>query len=165
MKLQSKFFTAYKLKTLFILICITVSFAGFTNCKAQAIVGKWKEVFLTSYITPELVKSSHGHLQAIQDIPLTGEIIQEFYANKTFKVTITATATGTKKIETGTWSLSGDQLTTTLDANQPDPKDNPKKKGDASGNLIIQISGNSLIMTWVKPNPRVNKMEYTYKKM
>jgi hypothetical protein len=42
-------FTAFTLKTLLVIICITVGFAGFTKCEAQSIVGKWHRTGTTSF--------------------------------------------------------------------------------------------------------------------
>ena len=167
MKRQSKFFTAFNLKTLFILICINVGFAGFSSCQAQAIVGKWRGVsakyFCRTAAGAKMVKQDeesqskemgkHGYEFKSDH----GVILMHFSSLNSTEVTT---------MENCTWSLSGDQLTTILDAHQSDPKYNPKK-GDAPGIVTIQISGNTLLMTMVMPksNPTVNRIEYAYKKM
>jgi hypothetical protein len=163
MKRQSKFFTNPNSKILFMLICITIGFAGFTKCDAQSIVGKWKGVSVKYFNTPALAKQTGKEMQESPSKEV-GNYGYEFKSDHTFTNIHFTVTNSSEVIMKGTWSLSGDQLTTTLDAHQPDPKYNPKK-GDAPVNQIIQISGNSLIITWVKPNPRVNKIEYAYKKM
>ncbi len=164
MKLQSIFFTAFKLKTLFILICITVGFANITKCDAQAILGKWILESSKTFFTPAGVKEA-GSPFIITPQASLGNAIFEFKADHTCISTVSIN-NNPKLILTSKWSVSGDQLTTTLDAHQPDPKYNPEK-GEASGNTTIQISGNTLIVIQVMPksSPTVNKIESTYKKM
>ena len=164
MKRQLSNFRTFNFRTLFIFICITVGFASFTKCDAQAIVGKWTLESSKTFFTPAGVKEV-GKPFIITPQASLGNAIFEFKANHTCINTVSIN-NNPKLILTSTWSVSGDQLTTTLDPHQPDPKYNPKK-GDASSNSIIQISGNTLIVTLVMPksSPTVNKIESTYKKM
>ena len=162
MKRKSLSITGFTLKAVLILLW-TVAFTSFTKCDAQPIVGKWKGVSVKYFNTPAVARQTGKEMQESPSKEI-GNYGYEFKSDHTFTNIHFTAANGNEVITKGTWSLSGDQLTTTLDAHQADPKYNPKK-GDAPGNVIIQISGNSLIMTWVKPNPAINKIEYAYKKM
>ena len=168
MKRQLPNIMAFNLKALFIIISISVGFASFTKCDAQAIVGKWKGVSVKYFNTPEVTRQTGKEIQESPSKEM-GNSGYEFKSDHTFTNITPMHISGTNSTEVttfkGTWSLSGDQLTTTLDAHQANPKYN-LKKGNASGNLKIQISGNTLIMTKVPPsNPSINKIEYAYKKM
>ena len=153
--------TPLNFTALFIFLC-TIGFAGFTKCEAQAIVGKWKGVsakFVYSAGAKQMGKEMEEQLNEIRNHHY------EFKSDHSFILTSAAHNSTETMVLKGTWRLSGDQLTTTLDAHQPDPEYNPEK-GEASDTMIIQISGNTLIMTEIqKNNSTVNKIEYTYKKV
>ena len=154
MKIMTLNFTAFNLKALLIFFCITVGFASFTKCDAQAFIGKWKQVSAKTYCTPEAVKRSHCHLQAIQDMPLPEDVIDEFYANKTTRETITGN--GTKKVESGTWNLTGDHLKIT------------RKEGQELTYTIVSVIGSTLVLAVEMPktpNMSVIKREFTFTKM
>ena len=166
MNRQSIIFTTFNLKTLFILICITVGFARFTNCQAQAIVGKWKGFSLKYFYSSAGAKQMSKEMEEAQSKEMKNSGY-EFKSDHSFIFFPLSALNSTKGTTMkGTWSLSGDQLTTTLDAHQPDPELNPEK-GEASDTATIQISGSTLIVTQVMPksNTMFNKIEYTYKKM
>ena len=168
MRRQLSNFMALNLKALFILISVSVGFTGFTKCQAQAIVGKWKGVSLKYFYSPAGAKQEFKQMEEAQSKEM-GNSGYEFKSDHTYiffplsALNITKSKGITMK---GTWSLSGDQLTKTWDAHQPDPELNPEE-GEATVNATIQIRGNTLIVTEVMPksNPMVNKIEYTFKKM
>ena len=156
MKSTQLYFTA-----LIIFLC-TISFASLTECQAQAIVGKWKGVSV-KFIYIAGAKHMNKEMEELQSKGV-GNQHYEFQSDHRFILTSAALNSTETMVLKGTWRLSGDQLTTTLDAHQPDPEYNPEKE-DAYENMIIQINGNTLIMTEMqKSNSTVNKIEYTYKK-
>jgi hypothetical protein len=67
---------------------------------------------------------------------------------------------------TGTWTLTGDQLNTKLDLQQPDPINNPTK--DVVTTIYtITMNGNNLVLSLPmnNRNPIIERMEKTYIKM
>jgi hypothetical protein len=48
--------TAFTLKALLVITCITVGPAGFVKCDAQSIVGKWNGVSVKNYFSAEYAK-------------------------------------------------------------------------------------------------------------
>jgi hypothetical protein len=125
---------------------------SFTHCDAQSIVGKWSQVSGKMYCTPEAVQKSHGHLQAVMDMPKV-EAVDEFKENKTLIETITNGSSKTSS--TGSWSISGKTVTITIENHPP-----------MSG--IISDTGNTLIYTIEMPKTehmQIIKREWTYAKI
>jgi hypothetical protein len=140
------------MKKAFILIICLNGFAGIICCKAQSIVGKWKQISGKMYCTPDAVKNSRGHLQPIMDMPKV-EAVDEFKADKTLIETITSGATKTSSV--GTWSISGKSVTISISGRPP-----------MSG--IISDTDNTLIYTIEMPKTehmQVIKREWTYSRI
>ena len=98
-------FTAFTKKTLLIICSITLGCGLFTKCEAQSIEGKWK---VTS------VKLFLNSGEAFEHpVPPDGMYQFEFKPDKTYVVT-----DGPGSVSTGTWSVSGNQLTMIAPAEQ-----------------------------------------------
>jgi hypothetical protein len=146
----------------FMLIIFTLAgMASSYTCGAQAIAGKWKEISGKNYCTSKGVKSTGK-----QFLPLApqGQIL-EIKSDNTFTTNeLMMWIPSTLNLK-GTWSLSGDQLTTKLDAHQPDPMNDPTKEA-ATTIYTITFSGNNMILLLpMKGNPIIEKMEKTYARM
>jgi hypothetical protein len=156
MKIKSMF-TAFTLKALLVITCITVGFAGFTKCDAQSIVGKWNGVSVKNYFSDDYAKVI-GKPMEEKTAKEAGNSAVEFKSNHTFIMTFSAlndTAVTTMK---GTWNLTGDQLKSTLE-----PKYNPQKMTTTA---TVSINGNTMITTAVMPPPaRISKSISTSTKM
>src|SRR5664279_1606607 len=126
-------------KLLFIL-CFFVS-AGFTRCEGQAIVGKWKMVSTTTYFTPEAAAKQGGKMIVVNPVPASASIISEFKSDHTYLTTTSSATSPAPSTLGGTWSISGDKLTVTVD-----PKYHPGK-GVESSTTVISITGNVLMIT------------------
>jgi hypothetical protein len=136
MKIKSMF-TAFTLKALLIISCITVCFSGFTKCDAQSIVGKSKVVSVKMFL----------NAGGATERPLRAQYIYEFEfkPDQTYVVTL-----GPESKTTGTWSVSGNQLTMIAPAEQ-----RAGMKGRIS---TFSITGNKMIRTEVA-EPPYNKMQ------
>ena len=141
MKTKSSKFTAFSLKTLLIITCITTGFTGFTKCNAQSIAGKWKEVSGKDYCTPKGVKAT-GKQFLLQAPQMGGQVI-EIRSDHTFTSSELMTWVPCAVNLTGTWTLAGDQLNTKLDLHQPNPINNPAKSMESlvtpSGAVQAQV--------------------------
>ena len=140
-------FTAFTLKALLIISCITVGFTSFTKCDAQSIVGKWK---VTSV---KLFLNAGGPVE--HPIPPDHIYQFEFKADKTYIVT-----DGPGSTSTGTWSVSGNQLIMIGTAE--------KKAGMEGRTYTFSINGNTMTRTMMtKPpyNTMVYKQEDTSTRM
>lgn len=126
-------------KMLFIVACFTS--AGFNRCEGQALVGKWKMVSTTTYFTANGAAKQGGKTSVVNPVPASASIISEFKTDHTYLTTTSSAISPTPSTLGGTWSLSGDQLTVTVDA-----KYHPRK-GVESSTTIISISGNTLMIT------------------
>jgi Lipocalin-like domain len=163
MKIKSMFM-AFTLKALLFITCSMVGFAGFTKCNAQSIVGKWNEVSTKGICNAKGVKITGKEFIITQD-PKEGGSFIELRSDHTYTKSEITAAAPKAVILNGTWTLSGDQLTATLDSNQPNPINNPKK--DAVSVSTITINGNSLVISHLMPagSPIIEKMETTYKRI
>ncbi len=145
MKIKSMF-TAFTLKALLIITCITIAFTSFTKCDAQSIVGKWKVKSIKMFFNAE------GRGPVEHAIP-PDEIYQfEFKPDKTYIVT-----DGPGSTTTGTWSVSGNQLTMKA----------PEEEGKGRTSTF-SITGNKMIrMEIAQPpyNKVQSKTEFTSTKM
>jgi hypothetical protein len=133
MKIRSVF-TAFTLKAL---IVIMVGFASFTKCDAQSIEGKWKVVSVKLFLN---TGSPVEHT-----IPPTDKYEFELKPDHTYVVT-----DGPGSTSTGTWSVSGNQLTMISPAEQ--------KKGMKGRVSNFTITGNKMIRT-VIAEPPYNKTQ------
>lgn len=141
MKLKLNF-TAFTVKVIFIITCITVGFSGITRCNAQSIVGKWKGISVKNYFSPEGAKMM-GKSMEEKTSKEAGNSNIEYKADHTFIMTFSAPNSSEVTTMKGTWSLTGDQLKLTLE-----PKYNPQKITTTSS---ILINGNTMITTAIMP--------------
>ena len=131
MKIKSVF-TTFTLKALLIISCVTVGFSGFTKCNAQSVVGKWKVVSVKMFL---IAGGATEHQLQAQDI-----YEFEFKPDHTYVVN-----QGPGSADTGTWSVSGNQLTMIAPAEQ-----RAGLKGRVS---TFSITGNKMIRTEVAVPP------------
>src|SRR5450432_549569 len=142
-------FTAFSLKALVAISCITVGSAGFTKCGAQSIVGKWNGVSVKNYFSAEYAKVT-GKPMEEKTVKEAGNSAIEYKSDHTFIMTFSALNDPEVTTMKGTWSLTGDQLQSTLE-----PKYNPRKMAT---NATISITGNTMVTTAVMPAPsRITK--------
>ena len=137
MKSNSAIVKTFTLRALLIITCITIGFASFTKCNAQSITGKWKVVSVKLFLK---AGSPVEH-----PIPPTDVYEFEFKPDHTYVVT-----DGPGSTSTGTWSVSGNQLTMIAPAEQ--------KKGMKGRISNFSITGNKMIRT-VIAEPPYNKMQ------
>ncbi len=125
---------------------IVFVFFSFTNCEAQSVVGKWKQVSGKNYLTPEAVKNSHGHLQAVMEMRKV-DAIDDFHSDNTLIETITSE--GTKTTTACTWTQSGNKVKISI-------------KGQEVLSGIVSGNGTTLVLSVETP---VSKREWTYSKI
>jgi|ERR1035437_840262 hypothetical protein len=123
---------AFILKALLIISGITFGFASFNKCDAQSIADKWKVVSVKLFLN---AGSSVEH-----PIPPTNIYEFEFKPDHTYVVT-----DGPGSTSTGTWSVSGNQLTMIALAEQ--------KKGMKGRISTFLITGNKMIRTVIAESP------------
>ena len=140
MKTKTSNFTWFTLKAFFISTMIIFAFANFTICDAQAIVGKWNEVSNKQFYTPEGVKQIGKSV--IEGTTSTPKFQFEFKADHTY-----TEFSLHKKWETvtGTWSVSGNQLTMVAAAQ--------KRAGKGSRIYTFSITGNTMTRTMIVQPP------------
>jgi hypothetical protein len=141
MKIKS-IFTAFTLKAIVIIAFITVGFSSFTKCDAQSIVGKWNGVSVKNYFSAEYAKVA-GKSMEEKTVKEAGNSAVEYKSDHSFIMTFSAPNDPEITTMKGTWSLTGDQLKTTLE-----PKYNPQKMTTTA---TVSISGNTMITTAVMP--------------
>src|SRR5580765_2327454 len=111
MKIKSAFISSTVKAS--IITCITFALSSFTLCAAQLpIIGKWHEVSAKQFFTPEGAKQT-GKLVIEIQTSATDKVEWEFKSDHTYAMT-----SGHLKFKTvtGTWSVTGDQLTISGDA-------------------------------------------------
>jgi len=81
-----------------------------SKCDAQFIVGKWKGVSTTIYLTTEGAARTGKKMQVNLWAEM-GTIIMELRSEHTFTIMISSINDPTVKTSEGTWALAGDQLT------------------------------------------------------
>ena len=140
MKIKSMF-TAFTLKAILV---IMVGFAGFAKCDAQSIVGKWNGVSVKNYFSAEYAKVA-GKSMEEKTMKEAGNSAIEYKPDHTFIMTFSAPNDPEVTTMKGTWSLTGDQLKTTLE-----PKYNPQQMTTTA---TVSINGNTMITTAVIPAP------------
>lgn len=156
MKIKSMF-TAFSLKALIAIACITVGFAGFTTCDAQSIVGKWNGVSVKNYFSDDYAKVM-GKPMEEKTVKEAGNSAIEYKSDHTFIMTFSALNDPQVTTMKGTWTLTGDQLKSTLE-----PKYNPRKMTTTA---TVLINGNTMVTTAVMPPPtRISKTISTSTKM
>jgi len=134
-------FTAFTLKAILILI---VGFSSFTTCGAQSIVGKWKGVSVKNFYGAEYAKQIGKPME--EKFPKdAGNSDIEYKSDHTFIMNFSAVNTTEVTTIKGTWSLTGDQLKSTLE-----PKYNPLKKTTTA---TVLINGNTMVTTAVIAEP------------
>ena len=143
MKTKSMF-SVFSLKALIAIVCITVGFAGVTKCNAQSIVGKWNGVSVKNYFSAEYAKVA-GKSMEEKTVKEAGNSSIEYKSDHTFIMTFSAPNDPEVTTIKGTWSLTGDQLKTTLEL-----KYNPQKMTTTA---TVSITGNTMITTAVMPAP------------
>ena len=143
MKIKS-IFSAFSIKVFLLIICITTGFAAFTKCDAQSIVGKWNGVSVKNYFSAEYAKVA-GKSMEEKTVKEAGNSAIEYKSDHTFIITFSALNDPEVTTMKGTWSLTGDQLKTTLE-----PKYNPQKMTTTA---TVSINGNTMITTAVMPAP------------
>lgn len=167
MKIRS-IFSAFPLKAILCIICITIGLAAFTKCNAQYVVGKWNRVSGKQFFTAEAAKTLG---KSFIEVPMAsaGSSVIEFKADHTYIKTLSGKYQPKPITLTGTWSVSGNQFEMKMDANQPDRKNNPIKDVALTINKI-SISGDTIIVSIPLSgnNPmtsKISKIEESYKKM
>src|SRR5450432_3997652 len=142
-------FTAFSLKALVAIACITIGCAGFTKCHAQSIVGKWNGVSVKNYFSNDYAKVM-GKPMEEKTAKEAGNSAIEYKSDHTFIMTFSALNDPAVTTMKGTWNLTGDQLKSTLE-----PKYNPQKMTTIA---TVSINGNTMITTAVMPAPsRISK--------
>lgn len=150
-------FTAFMLKALLIITCIIFGFSSFIVVNAQSsIVGKWKEVSVKQFFTTEGTKQI-GKSVMEKQMSAPDKLELEFKSDHTYIQLDGHTKYSTT---TGTWSVSGNQLTMIAPAEQ--------RAGIKGRVSTFSITGNTMIKTMIiQPpyNAMVSKQEDTMIRM
>ena len=147
MKIKS-IFSAF-LKAFSLIVCITIGFGASTKCNAQSIVGKWNGVSVKNYFSAEYAKVV-GKSMEEKTVKEAGNSAIEYKSDHTFIMSFSALNNPEVTTMKGTWSLTGDQLKSTLE-----PKYNPQKMTTTA---TVSINGNTMVTTAVMPAPsRISK--------
>jgi len=156
MKIKSMF-TAFTLKALIVITFITVGFASFSKCVAQSIVGKWNGVSVKNYFSVEYAKVT-GKSMEEKTVKEAGNSAIEYKSDHTFIIAFSALNDPEVTTMKGTWTLTGDQLKSTLE-----PTYNPRK---LTTTATVSITGNTMVTTAVMPPPsRISKTISTSTRM
>jgi hypothetical protein len=156
MKIKS-LFTALTVRVFIVVSFLTVGFAGLGKCAAQSIVGKWKGVSVKNYFSAEYAKVA-GKPMEEKTTKEAGNSAIDFKSDHTFVMTFSAPNDPEVTTMAGTWTLTGDQLKSTLEATY-----NPRK---VETTATISITGNTLTMTATIPPPsRISKTISTSTRM
>ena len=148
MKIKS-IFSAFLLKAFSLIVCITIGFGASTKCNAQSIVGKWNGVSVKNYFSAEYAKVV-GKSMEEKTVKEAGNSAIEYKSDHTFIMSFSALNNPEVTTMKGTWSLTGDQLKSTLE-----PKYNPQKMTTTA---TVSINGNTMVTTAVMPAPsRISK--------
>jgi hypothetical protein len=156
MKIRSMF-SAFSLKAFAVIVCIAIGFVASTNCSAQSIVGKWNGVSVKNYFSAEYAKVA-GKPMEEKTVKEAGNSAIEYKSDHTFIMTFSAPNDPEVTTMKGTWSLTGDQLKSTLESQY-----NPQKKTTTA---TVSINGNTMVTTAVIPPPsRISKTISTSTRM
>jgi hypothetical protein len=151
--------TRFALLTAIILLVLM----SINSCDAQSVVGKWKEISGKNYFNAKVAKEQGTTF--IPAAPQMGGQVLEIRADHSFTSSELMNWIPSQMELKGTWTLSGDQLNTTLNASQPDPNTNPTKEAMIN-NYKLSWNGNNMILSLtLKPNPMMERMEKTYVRM
>jgi hypothetical protein len=107
-------------------------------------VGKWNGVSVKNYFSDEYAKKV-GKPMEEKTVKEAGNSAIEYKSDHTFIMTFSALNDPEVTTMKGTWSLTGDQLKTTLE-----PKYNPQKMTTTA---TVSITGNTMVTTAVMPAP------------
>ena len=150
-------FTAFNLKGIFFITCITTVFSSFSACIAQStVVGKWKEVSVKQFYNPEYAKKM-GRSVVEGHVPANSTYQWEFKSDHTYVIT---DGRGKDNTTTGEWSVSGNQLTMKAAAQV--------RKGQGAEIYTFVITGNTMTRTMlIQPpyNEMIFKQEDTSVRM
>lgn len=158
MKTKASKFRALSLKGLLITTFTFIGFVSATSCEAQSVVGKWKGVSTKYYYNAEYAKQIGKSTEE-----KTGKDLEAFDMNYNADHTYVMHASMPNSTEViimkGTWSLSGNKLTTTRELQH-----NPTKKSFVS---TVSFNGNTMVQTteeWPPP-ARIHQVITTCVKM
>ena len=109
-------FSAFSLKAIITIACITVGFAGFTKCDAQSIIGKWHRTGTNSFKidkttgkeTPVFTAEQQKQYDEATAANEYKELL-EFKSNNTYISNVSAKGRAATE-HTGNYSLSGSNL-------------------------------------------------------
>src|SRR5689334_1062115 len=147
--------TTFTLKTLFAIV--VVGFSSFTTCEAQSIVGKWKGVSVKNFYSAEYAKQA-GKTMEEKFQKDAGSSDIEYKPDHTFVMNFSAVNSTEVTTMKGTWTLTGDQLKSTLEKQY-----NPLK---TTTTATISVNGNTMVTTAViRSSPRIVKTISTSTRM
>jgi len=134
--------TPFTLKTL--LAILVVGLSSFTVCEAQSIVGKWKGVSVKNFYSAEYAKQTGKTMEEkLQKDAGTSDI--EYKSDHTFVMNFSTVNSPEVTTMKGTWSLTGDQLKSTLEIQY-----NPQK---TTTTATVSINTNTMVTTAAIPAP------------
>jgi hypothetical protein len=134
--------TSITLKTL--LVILVVGLSSFTICGAQSILGKWKGVSVKNFYSAEYAKQA-GKTMEEKFQKDAGSSDIEYKSDHTFVMNFSAVNSPEVTTMKGTWSLTGDELTSTLETQY-----NPQK---TTTTATVSINDNTMVTTAVIPAP------------
>ena len=107
----------------------------------------------TTYFTAEGSAKQGGKTNIVNPVPPNSSTISEFKSDHSYLTTTSSASSHSSSTLGGTWSLSDDRLTVTVDA-----KYHPAK-GLESSTVTILITANEMMITKnIEKNPIVTKM-------
>ncbi|MEP6948188.1 MAG: hypothetical protein ABI863_02890 [Ginsengibacter sp.] len=156
-------------KALFIIACIITVLTAFTKCDAQSFAGKWNRVSGKQYFTADAAKKLGKPFIEVPTESAGSEVV-EFKADHTYSQVLSGSYQPKPMVLTGTWTVSGGQLTLKLDAHQPDPKYNPKSEASSISLVPYTVTGSKMTLSYqlAAGNPmssRITKIEEVFQKM
>ncbi|HMG66107.1 MAG TPA: lipocalin family protein [Chitinophagaceae bacterium] len=150
---SNSIFRALSSKAILVLIGITI----FSTSHAQSIIGKWRGVSVKNYYSAEFAQKLGKPMEekTAKDV---GNSEIEYKSDHTFIINFSPANSKEVMTMKGTWSLSGDELKSTLEAQY-----NPMKKTTSA---TVSISSNTMITTAEIPPPsRITKTISTSTRM
>ena len=142
-------YTAFILKALLLVNCITIGFAGISKCDAQSIVGKWNGISVTNYFSADYAKAAGKNMET-RTASDAGTSTMEYKADHTFVMTFSPLNDPTLTTIKGKWALTGNQLKLTIE-----PKYNPQK---ATTTATVLVKGNVITTTsLIAPPSRITR--------
>lgn len=134
-----------------------IGLTAFTKSDAQSIVGKWKGVSVNNYFSDDYAKHMGKRMEE-KSAKDAGNSEIDYHADHSFTMIFYTSSNSEATIMKGTWAVSGDQLTLTLE-----PQFNPKKTSTVS---TFTITGNTMVTTAViAPPARIIKSISTASRM